>query len=84
MTFRGLEEDREFTLDNGVFVIKVLEIPRIGSVWQGLKELQLENLLCPEVGGTGWGTILMVMGSLIEEEPKPHRISPQPSYKCLP
>ena len=39
MTFRGLEEDREFTLDNGVFVIKVLEIPRIGSVWQGLKEL---------------------------------------------
>lgn len=38
MTFRGLEEDREFTLDNGMFVIKVLEAPRIGSVWQGLKE----------------------------------------------
>ena len=49
-----------------------------------LTSFQVENLLCPEVGGTGWGTILMVMGSLIEEEPKPHRISPQPSYKCLP
>ena len=28
MTFRGLEEDREFALDNGIFVIKVLEAPR--------------------------------------------------------
>lgn len=36
MTFRGLEDDREFTLDDGIFVIKVLETPRIGSVWQGV------------------------------------------------
>ena len=39
ITIRGLEEDREFTLENGVFVSKVLEAPRIGSVWQGLEEL---------------------------------------------
>lgn len=25
--FQGLEDDREFTLDDGIFVIKVLETP---------------------------------------------------------
>lgn len=54
MTFRGLEEDREFTLDNGVFVIKVLEAPRIGSVWQGLK-FQLEKFIMPRGGWYRFG-----------------------------